>query len=377
MQIPKIIFYTHIPKTAGTALRDVICNIYPDIYFLWLDKNHTTERGIIDDLSTLILGGFPIFVGGHFTIKFVDKVLDAIKIPIVDVLVCSVIRDPFDRFCSYYEYIHNMPGHELQKETKNDLRLEITQTTPFLIKHSAEQCAYISGSNNFTAVAGALKTYPLILVSIDNIQSLVEILFLLSGRKDMITSHKHFYDERSDLLFYRANHRNDEYPYKIKYSDVLFLSNSAFREDLKLWSLIAQSCGIFFSPIARSKYQNSLREYIDPNQAKSADCSYGDFFADMMSNIEHYQNFSSLKNEMSFLKEDRYLRYQQNLILTNRIKELEFICKQNSSASITKIIKQLKFKSLRKFLNIRYFIIRTAYNLSKHLFPGSYDNEHK
>ena len=116
----------HIPKCAGTFLRDMLTGENLDYPILWFDES---EESVDDFLDRCILNidiYDDIVMGGHVTMRLFERVIS--QSAAKDIVTLIVLRDPFDRFCSHYEYHLRKPFVDLTDEYTGPLDDELYLT---------------------------------------------------------------------------------------------------------------------------------------------------------------------------------------------------------------------------------------------------------
>ena len=112
--------FIHIPKTAGTTVRALLEPVADDITkFLGDEGEKITSNRIAKGLSP---------VGPHLNVVGISKLLN---VQLAEYTLVSVMRDPFDRFVSYYNYLKfNNTNHRLHTAVRF---LSLNQFVSFLI----------------------------------------------------------------------------------------------------------------------------------------------------------------------------------------------------------------------------------------------------
>ncbi len=152
--------FLHIPKTAGTSLRQRMNQAYriENVFWIGVDCNTSTTK-----FPSELIGEAAV-MGGHRGISFYPEDLSPIY--------CSVLRDPLERAVSLFAYytrpdLAELPGQQRERENQlkrmlglgikpDSLADSIEQCAAFRSAISEQQCGYLSrGEANF---AEALQT---------------------------------------------------------------------------------------------------------------------------------------------------------------------------------------------------------------------------
>ena len=130
--------FIHIPKTAGSTMRALLEPFADDVTNFLNDKGKKL-------LSHRIASGLNP-TPPHMNISGVSQIID---VRLEDYTLVTVIRNPFDRFVSFYNYSKfNNPHHRLHRAANI---LTLNQFVPFLINDdghdTACQYSFISRDN--------------------------------------------------------------------------------------------------------------------------------------------------------------------------------------------------------------------------------------
>lgn len=98
--------FCHVPKCSGTTVRYYAQEAYPSCNFFWLNRE---EEEIEQFFSRVARQPIEVlsnsFIGGHFTLSdFCKHFLPFIGSDMLDIIFSTSLRDPFERYCSHYEF---------------------------------------------------------------------------------------------------------------------------------------------------------------------------------------------------------------------------------------------------------------------------------
>lgn len=129
-----ILYFLHIPKTAGTSLNKFVKSKYPDnkVYpFATYHQVYTNKKLNLDDFN---------MIAGHFTYSFVQNMKRPVKI-------ITVFRHPVSRTISAYNHFMREPVHnyEFNKFKKCEIK-EALNFYPHLF--SNQQTKHLGFSEN-------------------------------------------------------------------------------------------------------------------------------------------------------------------------------------------------------------------------------------
>ena len=111
-----LILFCHVPKCSGTTVRHYAQASYPLNEFFWLNR----EQEEIEPFFARVAMQPPSvlansFVGGHFTLNDVLKYfMPLILTENIEIIFSTSLRDPFERFCSHYEFHLRNPSSYAQ-----------------------------------------------------------------------------------------------------------------------------------------------------------------------------------------------------------------------------------------------------------------------
>lgn len=98
--------FCHVPKCSGTTVRHYAQAAYPSREFFWLNREEEEIEVFLRRVARQPLEVLSSsFIGGHFTLnEFLVHFLPFIVSEDIDIIFSTSLRDPFERYCSHYEY---------------------------------------------------------------------------------------------------------------------------------------------------------------------------------------------------------------------------------------------------------------------------------
>ncbi len=116
----QLLCFVHVPKTAGTSLKNVLFEVYGSGFFANLRLRHTPPETVTPDDAKDILA-----IGGHLPYGFhrrfgrahtddAEGVFAGREIHYV-----TVVRNPVDRLLSVSRFVRTFPPHPLYRQTKH------------------------------------------------------------------------------------------------------------------------------------------------------------------------------------------------------------------------------------------------------------------
>ncbi|WP_010269663.1 sulfotransferase family protein [Paenibacillus senegalensis] len=110
MNETKLIVYIHIPKTAGTTLREIIKQQYPEgVASLEVMDPAAFPAQLPPFVDQITSPGSKIkWVNGHLSMEVKDYLPKSTK-------YVTMLRKPTEQVISHYHYIRRQPGHPLHK----------------------------------------------------------------------------------------------------------------------------------------------------------------------------------------------------------------------------------------------------------------------
>jgi hypothetical protein len=136
-----MLFFLHIPKTAGTSVYNALHQMAPGRVAWYSGPTDTLTRF----LSTPGIRGSVTIYGGHFGYKQIRGFLAPGD------KIFSVIREPVERVLSTYNHVAvRDPTHPLHEQLKNLSIIEAAKASSlFRMEISNRQCFYLSGTTIF------------------------------------------------------------------------------------------------------------------------------------------------------------------------------------------------------------------------------------
>lgn len=152
------LIFLHIPKTAGTAFRNVVEKNYPYDHYWW---GLSEEQEYLDDYGV---------IGGHKPYQYYSGFLS-------NKLYLGIVREPVSRILSLHNYYAN-PTYNVNAPNKwiNELGLDprsivntIKNSRDFRDKIDNYQCYYLSGERNFEKARKVIESHDFIVGCMDHI----------------------------------------------------------------------------------------------------------------------------------------------------------------------------------------------------------------
>ncbi|MGZ8217476.1 hypothetical protein [Methylomagnum sp.] len=170
MAIQKLVCFFHIPKTGGTAIRALLQKTVPRERYFWQHENN-------NPLGYLYLDQVPLekreayfnqlrFVGGHFEYHYTG-VLRGVGI---EPVFAAVVREPFSRVVSHYEFVEKMNGRQPTPEHFYDT---FYKKTDFWNGQDSYQLFCTTGQAQLNNGIHVLNRHSYLLVPLANIQFFV------------------------------------------------------------------------------------------------------------------------------------------------------------------------------------------------------------
>lgn len=192
----KLVCFFHIPKTGGTAIRALLEKTVPRERYFW--QHHTDNWQGYQYLDQVPLENRLHYfsqlqlVGGHFQYHYTG-LLRAVGI---EPVFAAVVREPFSRLLSHYEFVEKMNG---RIPTAEHFYKSFYEKTDFWEGQGCHQLAWVTGQTQLNKGIHILNNHVFILKSMDNIlgfiADLAKYIPELAGDKLMI------YNENEDKSY--------------------------------------------------------------------------------------------------------------------------------------------------------------------------------
>ena len=176
-------FFLHIPKTAGTAVADVLASMFDDKvhhYHTLLRAWGGTLAGVAEALDQdpgLLTRQRAFF--GHMTLQ--NPMVQRCQGPR---LFLSVLRDPVARVVSFYDFIRLNPGHVLQEELLQTSLLDAFRGNErFRFEVINAQLRIIFGSTEPAQIEARLASEPHVLGRATHLEDVLVAVEAVVGRR--------------------------------------------------------------------------------------------------------------------------------------------------------------------------------------------------
>jgi hypothetical protein len=185
-----VLFFVHVPKCAGSSFRAVLRRWYgPDAVFF--DSNSH------DELRRRLEGRTTRAVAGHFVFGL-HRALACRP------LYLGLVRDPVERFVSFYRHLRDVRTHALHKSAAS-MSLEAFYdhclTDPRLRRQTlAIQCHFLAGERTFDAARRTLDEDYAVLAPVERYAEFVAASAVLAGQSPPPALVMHNVGERSEAL---------------------------------------------------------------------------------------------------------------------------------------------------------------------------------
>jgi hypothetical protein len=256
----KLVFH-HIPKTAGTSLRQIIFNELLEVqqsywhyttplklevevtdFFSLINLSNLEGLNKIDALKAkekLKIEFFQKdFVGGHLTFpdykRFVDNLGESDSAVHV-----AVLRDPFERLISYWEFCQRQDDHPFKYA--GEFEDALNSEHPFFRNCTWEQNYYISGKRDFALSLEILNDNKFILFDLGRLNDFASTIRKAFKESDSEFLKKNTVTQVGDFKKSNVNPNNS---YIDKYIKFRPLVGELLSEDQKLYDHVIDSGGI-------------------------------------------------------------------------------------------------------------------------------------
>jgi hypothetical protein len=167
------LWFIHIPKTAGTAIRNGFAALFAERFF-W----HPVTIGL-EDRSGPVFEAIDRHSDFFERIDFCGGHLPKDKIPRSHrkMVFIAVLRDPVARALSLYNYARLTPSHDAYPEVQNSTLWEALSLERKFYHHVyLEQLRYLCGSRDIASVYRAMEEERYILTELSNVPELLRHL---------------------------------------------------------------------------------------------------------------------------------------------------------------------------------------------------------
>lgn len=140
----RVLYFIHIPKTAGSSFNNLLIQIYGHRHLFHADKDVREGKKSINELNSHKIKNIQV-VTSHARYDFAKSIL-----PDKNIIAITLIRDPVQRVKSQINYIYSNPKHVLYRQIKEivDQNLSFKK----LFKENANfgnlQCIMLAGEPN-------------------------------------------------------------------------------------------------------------------------------------------------------------------------------------------------------------------------------------
>ncbi|MEP7704332.1 sulfotransferase family 2 domain-containing protein [Paraglaciecola sp. 25GB23A] len=265
----KMVFH-HIPKTAGSSLRRIF---FEELFELKQSYWHYStpiklEIEVFDFVSLVNLSNLKglaqndaakvreklkneiskkEFIGGHFTYPNYVDLLQGLDQEDFSLHV-AVIRDPFERLISYWEFCQRKNEHPYKFDGSFEEALQSKHR--FFTNCTWEQNCYISGKRSFNESLHVLMNKNFLVIELDKLSSLSTKIRQLFKDNSNIKL-KPATNEQSDVVtnqqsnIAKNENVNPNKSYLKEYEKFRPLLTDLLEEDQKLFDFLRENDGIF------------------------------------------------------------------------------------------------------------------------------------
>lgn len=236
MEKQKLLFFLHIPKTAGTTMNTIMRSNFGKSSIIHLNKPYQHAESLREQWS--VKGSRARLVSGHFPYG-IHEHID------VEPAYFAVIRNPYERVYSFYKYILNTPTHYYHKElTEKRWTFEEFLRDGTVPEVSNQQVRLLTGCkvdskavNEETyaeAIANIHKHFSLVGVQ-DRFEQTLALMKIKLGLRS--------------IRHYSKNVRKESAPIKFDEGELQLLNQTNFF-DMKLYSYV---CDYFASQVEENR----------------------------------------------------------------------------------------------------------------------------
>jgi len=154
-----LIVFCHVPKCSGTTVRHYAQKAYASNDFFWLNREQEEIEPFFSRVAKQPLNMLSnSFIGGHFTLNdFLTYFMPLIAADNIDIIFSTSLRDPFERFCSHYEFHLRNPSPYAQSLDLLKIPSEVScqvgiYNSPFGMSCRKIYCYYLLPSNSTNSI---------------------------------------------------------------------------------------------------------------------------------------------------------------------------------------------------------------------------------
>lgn len=169
----KLVCFFHIPKTGGTAIRALLeKTVLRERYFWQHGEDNPLGYRYLDQVPlenrSNYFGRLQV-VGGHFEYPYTG----VLRCAGIEPVFAAVVREPFSRLLSHYEFVEKMNGRVPTAEHFYD---SFYDKADFWKGQDSYQLFYLTGERELNLGIHVLNKHEYLLKSLENIQGFVDEL---------------------------------------------------------------------------------------------------------------------------------------------------------------------------------------------------------
>lgn len=175
-----LFYFLHVPKTAGTSLKQVFNRMFGRFYFQFDPAQHRepVEAGGEAIWRTPGFYSQYLMIGGHspFQHPIVQESRGRRKIFV------AVMRDPVARVISHYDFIRRQPQHPQHADLRDRSLLDAFENSQQFCRASTnEQLRYIFGTKDLASANSTLSRRNYIISRVEDLELFVDAIAAISG----------------------------------------------------------------------------------------------------------------------------------------------------------------------------------------------------
>ncbi len=180
---PRQIFVIHIPRTAGTSLREWLRGAVGAEALYWPGPGRPSfaELGGDEIRHLRVIGGHIPFAEAHWGLAWRRRrplrPLTALTRP--PRIYAAVMREPVAALVSHFEHVNRLPGHGWA--TGGTLAEALERDVKFVRRSRNLQCHYLSGWRRARPTLARLQRTPFVVGTLDRLDAFLEVLGGLLG----------------------------------------------------------------------------------------------------------------------------------------------------------------------------------------------------